>query len=147
MGELNNTLLYQLKEDLQDAFEDSTEYLDVSVKTSYDDFSNISYPCVIIYELDNTYNDRYYDKREHVKNLSYQFTIMSEGVFDDDAVKRVMLIRQFIENYLNNEKYTCLRQISVTGVERHPNDTNIKIGYMRYDCCIDIDTNTIYRRK
>ena len=146
-NELNETLLYQLQEDLQDLFDNSIDYQDVDVRTGYEDFNEITYPCVIIYELENEPDLRYYDMQEHVNNVAYQFTIMSEGIDGENATKRVMLIMDYITKYMRGRRYTSLRKTNSTGVQPHPNDMNIKIGYMRYEGCIDIDTNIIYRRK
>jgi hypothetical protein len=145
-NELDETLIYQLKDDLQEQFDMSNDYQDVTVKTAYEDFTDITYPCVIIYELENSPNSRYYDMQEHVVDVAYQFTIMSEGTFGEDAVKRVLLIMDYITKYMRGRKYTSLQKVNSTGVQTHPNDTNIKVGYMRYEGCIDIDTNIIYRR-
>lgn len=145
-NELDETLLYQLKDDLTELFDSSTDYQDVDVKTGYEDFTEIKYPCVIIYELENSPDPRYYDMQEHVNNVAYQFTVMSEGTFGEDAVKRVLLIMDYITKYMRGRRYTSLQKTNSTGVQTHPNDTNIKIGYMRYEGCINIDTNTIYRR-
>lgn len=144
---MDETLMYQLKDDLQDLFDESIDFQDVEVLTSYEDFHDIHYPCVIIYELENSPNDLYYDMQEHVVDVSYQFTIMSENRFGEDAVKRVMLIMDYITKYMRGRKYTSLQKIMSTGVQKHPNDSNVKVGYMRYQGCINIDTNTIYRRK
>ena len=145
-NELDETLLYQLRDDLTELFENSQSYQNVDVKAQYDEFGDIQYPCVIIYELDNTPDPRYYDKNEHVNNVAYQFTVMSERSFEDDANKMVMLIMDYITKYMRGRKYKSLQKVGYTGVQSHPNDTNIKVGYMRYEGCIDIDTNTIYRR-
>jgi len=143
---MDETLLYQLKDDLQELFDMSDNFQDVIVKTAYEDFSDIEYPCVIIHELENVPDNRYYDMQEHVVNVTYQFTVMSEGTFGEDAVKQVMLIMDYITKYMRGRKYTSLQKVGSTAIQPHPNDTNIKVGYMRYEGCIDIDTNIIYRR-
>ena len=145
---MDETLIYQLKDDLQNEFDMSNDFQDVEVITAYEDdnFRDIHYPCVIIYELENSPNPKYYDMQEHVVDVAYQFTVMSEGIYGEDAAKRVLLIMDFITKYLRGKKYTSLRKINSTGVQSHPNDTSIKMGYMRYEGCINIDTNTIYRR-
>lgn len=146
---MDETLLYQLKEDLQEEFDNSIDFQDVEVITSYEDdsFRDIHYPCVILYELENAPDSRYYDMNEHVINVAYQFSIMSEGFDGEDATKRVMMIMDFITKFMRGKRYSSMQKINSTGVQRHPNDVNIKIGYMRYEGCINIDTNTIYRRK
>ena len=47
----DETLLYQLEEDIYNLL--SPEYPDIVVKSSYEDFPAIDYPCVLIYEIEN----------------------------------------------------------------------------------------------
>ena len=143
---MDDTLLYQLKDDLQQLFDESTEFNDVTVKIAYGS-DDVSYPCVIIREIENTDNTRFYDMQEHVVDVTYQFNILSEGIGFDDATERVLDIMNYIKQYMRGRKYTSLQRIGNVPIQTHPNDTNIKIGYMRYQGCINIDTNTIYRRK
>lgn len=143
---MNETLLFQLTDDLQDMFNNTVDYNDVTVKYSYDGDDSITYPCVIIQEIENTDNGRYYDLKEHVVDVGYQFTILAEASYDDDAFTNVYKIMDLIKQYMRGERYHSLHRVGDTPITNHPNDDNIKIGYMRYNACIDIDNNIIYRR-
>ena len=143
---MDETLLFQLVDDLQDMFNNSTDFTNVVVKKSYDGDDSITYPCVIISEIENTDNSRFYDLQEHVVDVAYQFTILSEQSDTEDADTNVRLIMNLIKNYMRGETYHSLHRTGNEPVVNHPNDDNIKIGYMRYTACIDIDTHTIYRR-
>ncbi len=143
---MDETLLFQLTDDLQDMFNNTSDYNDVTVKYSYDGDDSITYPCVIIQEIENTDNSRYYDLQEHVVDVAYQFTILSEASYDNDAVTNVMNIMNLIKKYMRGERYHSLHRHGNEPIVNHPNDDNIKIGYMRYTGCIDIDNNIIYRR-
>lgn len=143
---MNETLLFQLVDDLQEMFNQTTDYTDVVVKKSYDGNDSITYPCVIISEIENTYNSRFYDLEEHVVDVGYQFTILAESSYDDDAFTNVYKIMDLIKQYMRGRRYHSLHKTGDTPIANHPNDDNIKIGYMRYTGCIDIDNNIIYRR-
>lgn len=143
---MDETLLYQLETDLQTLFNGTSGYTDVTVKKSYDGDIDVSYPLVVIQELENSDNARYYDLEEHVINVSYQFTILAEQTVSHDAEYNVTYIMELIKNYMRGAKYHSLERMGSSPITTHPNDKNIKIGYMRYRGCIDIDNNIIYRR-
>ena len=70
---------------LQSLFLNHAEYGDIVVKKSYDSNVDVSYPLIIIQELENSDNDRYYDLQEHIINVGYQFTILAEQSSEHDA--------------------------------------------------------------
>lgn len=146
MFDLDETLLYQLKDDLQKLFNETEGYQDTRVKTSYDGDYEISYPLVEIQELTNEDVDQFYDGAEHVIDVGYQFTIMAEQTEALSAERNVQNIINIIKNYMRGERYHSLRRLGGSPILSLTNDDNIMIGYMRYNGRIDIDTNTIYRR-
>lgn len=146
MFDFDETLLYQLKDDLQTLFDGTEGYEDLLVKTSYDGNYEISYPLVEIQELMNEDVDKFYDGSEHVIDVGYQFTIMAEQTETLSAERNVQNIINIIKNYMRGERYHSLRRLGGSPILSLPNDDNIMIGYMRYNGRIDIDTNTIYRR-
>lgn len=146
MFDFDETLLYQLKDDLQTLFDGTEGYEDLLVKTSYDGNYEISYPLVEIQELMNEDVDKFYDGSEHVVDVGYQFTIMAEQTETLSAERNVQNIINIIKNYMRGERYHSLRRLGGSPMLSLPNDDNIMIGYMRYNGRIDIDTNTIYRR-
>ena len=145
--ELDESLLDQLKTDLQTLFDENIDYNDLKVKLSYDGDEDISYPQVIIREIQNEDNGRYYDGQEHIVNVMYQFDIMAEQTSTMDAEKNVRTIIEIIKNYMRGERYHALQRIGGNPILSLDDDGNVKIGYMRYEGCIDIDNNIIYRRR
>ena len=142
----DETLINQLKDDIQENFKNYSEYLDLVVKNSQQGDTEISYPLVIISELNNSYDIRYYDLKEHVIDVGYQFTILAEQSETLDAETNVRTIKTIIKRYMCGEKYHALEMSDTQQIASHPHDANVKIGYLRYTGCIDKDTHTIYRR-
>ena len=143
---MDETLLDQLKTDLQDLFDNDTEYYDLTVKTAYEGNEEISYPEVIIEELTNTDVHRFYDGEEHVIDVGYQFTILAEQTADKDAITNVRTSIDKIKKYMRGERYHALQRVGSSPDVPLPEDSNIRIGYMRYEGRINIDENIIYRR-
>ena len=142
----DETLLDQLKNDLQELFDNDAEYNDLTVKTDHDGDEDISYPCVIIEELLNTDVQRFYDGTEHVIDVGYQFTILAEQSATKDAKTNVRSIINIIKEYMRGIRYHALHRIDSSPDAALPDDNNIRIGYMRYEGRINIDENIIYRR-
>lgn len=140
----NETLSLQLENDLTELL--SVEYPDIVVKATYEEFPPVSYPLVLIYEIENSAVSQFYDLQEHVINVSYQIIIMAEQDENRSAVDNVRHIITLIRNYMRGERYHALKRLGNTPITTKHNDENVRIGYMRYVGRIDIDTNTIYRR-
>ena len=143
---MDETLLYQLRDDLETLFSTDTDYPNMMVKTSYEGNEDIDYPYIVVEELDNSDVDRFYDGKEHVIDVGYQFTIFAEQTEDRDAKTNVRMIMSKIKDYMRGERYHSLHRVGSSPDAALPNDSNVRIGYMRYNGRIDIDTNTIYRR-
>ncbi len=141
-----DTLIDQLVDDLQSEFLTTTNYSNVIVKEKYELYPEISYPGITIEEIENEDNDRYFDETERVTNLGYQFTIHAEQSIDKTAIQNVRAIAGIIDTYLKGPKYRCLRRIGSLVIVPMPSDNNVMLGYLRYNCCLERDTNTIYRR-
>lgn len=150
----DETLLFQLVDDLKEEFTtnpDCEEYKDIMIKKSMDGNYEINYPIIIVQELDNRDVDRFYDGREHIVDVGYQFEIMADQSETKDAETNVKCIQNLIKKYLRGEKYHALQRVGASPIMPQyssalEKDGNIKIGFMRYIGRIDIDTNTIYRR-
>ena len=99
-----------------------------------------------IEEIENEDNNKYFDETERVSNLGYQFTIHAEQSLDKTAIQNVRSIANILDTYLKQPKYRCLRRIGSLIIKPMPSDNNVMLGYLRYDCSLEIDTNTIYRR-
>lgn len=140
------TLINQLVDDVQMVFRNNTTYSDLLVKEIYEIYPEISYPAITIEEIENEDNTRYFDETERVSNLGYQFTIHAEQSLDKTAIQNVREIANILDTYLKGPRYRCLRRIGSLVIRPMPSDDNVMLGYLRYDCSLEIDTNTIYRR-
>lgn len=139
-------LINQLVDDVQLEFNTNLDYSDLLVKEIYEIYPKISYPAITIEEIENSDNTRYFDETERVTNLAYQFVIYAEQSTDKTAIQNVREIAGILDTYLKGPKYRCLRRIGSLAIAPMPSDNNVMLGYVRYNCCLERDTNTIYRR-
>lgn len=142
----DQSLSEQLKEDLRQVISSHSEYADVVVKATYEDFPIISYPMVLVYEIENSAVSKFYDLEEHIVNVSYQIIVLCDQTSNYDAVNNVRNIMGIIKEYMKGDRYHALKRLGNTPITKKQDDENIRIGYMRYVGQIDIDTHTIYRR-
>ena len=142
----DETLQFQLRDDIYELLSDDPEYTNLVVKASYEDFPKISYPMVLIYEIENSAVSQFYDLQEHIINVSYQIIIMAEDTPSRSATENVQNIITRIRDYMRGERYHALKRLGNTPITTKHDDENVRIGYMRYVGRIDIDTHTIYRR-
>lgn len=140
------TLINQLVDDVQTEFKTNIDYSELLVKEVYEIYPEISYPAITIEEIENEDNDRYFDETERVSNLGYQFTIHAEQSLDKTAIQNVREIANILDTYLKGPRYRCLRRMGSLVIRPMPSDDNVMLGYLRYNCSLEIDTNTIYRR-
>ena len=140
------TLVDQLKSDIKEYFSSIDEYNNILVKELYEKYPKISYPGITIEELENEDNERFFDETERVTDLGYQFAIHAEQSVDKTAVQNVRAIANLLDEYLKGPKYRCLRRIGSLVIVPLKSDENVIIGYLRYECSVEINTNTIYRR-
>lgn len=140
------TLISQLKTDVKEHFNTIDEYKNIIVKEQYEKYPKISYPGITLEELENEDNSLFFDETERVSNLGYQFTIHAEQSIDKTAVENVRAIAIILDNYLKGPRYRCLRRMGSLSIAPSPSDKNVMLGYLRYECSVEIDTNTIYRR-
>lgn len=140
----DESLLGQLETDIYELL--SPIYPTVVVKSSYEDFPEIGYPLVLIYEIENSAVTQFYDGQEHIVNVTYQFNIACDQTEDMSANDNVRNIIRIIRDYMRGERYHALKRLGNTPIVKKQDDESIRIGYMRYVGRIDIDTNTIYRR-
>lgn len=140
------TLITQLKDDIATHFKDNAEYSNILVKEEYEKYPKINYPAIVIAEIENEDNTRFFDETERVSNLCYQFSIYAEQSVDKTAVQNVREISNILDAYLKGAKYRCLRRLGSIAISPLPSDDNVIVGYLRYDCSLEISTNTIYRR-
>lgn len=140
------TLVDQLKADIKEHFSGLGEYNNILVKELYEKYPKISYPGITIEELENEDNSRFFDETERVSNLGYQFAIHAEQSIDKTAVQNVREIANILDQYLKGPRYRCLRRMGSLVMVPLKSDENVMVGYLRYECSVEINTNTIYRR-
>lgn len=140
------TLIEQLKTDVKEHFSTQEEYKNILVKEQYEKYPKIQYPAIVIEEIENEDNSQFFDETERVSNLGYQFAIYSEQSLDKTAVQNVREIATLLDDYLKQPRYRCLRRMGSLTIVPMISDENVIIGYLRYECSIEINTNTIYRR-
>ena len=144
------SLRNQLKNDIKELFENNQEYPefnDIIVKDKYEKYPEITCPTITIDELNNENVERYFnDSGEQVSYLSYQIRIDCEQTEEHTAWENVDIIGNIIDEYMGGERYYCLRRIGNFAKYPMQNDDNVIVGYLRYECNLDLNTNTIYRR-
>lgn len=140
------TLVNQLRDDLKEYFSTHEEYNNILVKEKYEKYPKINYPAITIEEIENEDNNQFFDETERVSNLGYQFAIYSEQSLTKTAIQNVREIANLLDTYLKGPRYRCLRRLGTMAFAPLPSDENVMIGYLRYECSVQIDTNTIYRR-
>ena len=102
---------------------------------------------VTIEEMTNEEVNRYTD--DGGENISYwagQFEISAKQSSTRTAKENVKIIRDKIDSVMKNDTYRCLRRIVSSPITPKKSDSNVMVGYLRYDCYIDIKKNIIYRR-
>lgn len=122
------------------------EYENILVKEQYEKNPKKRYPAIIISEINNEDLQQYFDGSERISYLGYQFEIDSEQSLDKTAIQNVRYIMKLLDGYLKQDRYRCLRRLGDPAIAPLTSDTNVIIGCLRYECNLDIKTNTIYRR-
>lgn len=140
------TLCTQLKNDLRELYLSMEEYKDMLVKEKYEKYPKITYPGITIEEIQNEDNQRFFDETERVSDLGYQFAIYAEQSETKSAVQNVREIAEILDTYLKGPRYRCLRRMGSLIIVPYQADDNVIIGYLRYECSLELDTYTIYRR-
>lgn len=140
------TLINQLVDDIREEFSLHNDYKDIIVKEKYEKYPEISYPGITIEEIENEDNQKFFDETERVSDLGYQFAIYAEQSSTKTAMQNVREIANIIDTYLKGTRYRCLRRMGSLAMAPLPTDENVIVGYLRYDCSVEINTNTIYRR-
>lgn len=123
------------------------EYKDTIVKEKYEIYPEVSYPMVTIEEIENSNATKYKDDSgEFASNLAYQFDINCADSTTYTAQQNVRRIATIINTYLQGERYHCLDRVGGLAIVPNINDPTKKTGYLRYNCAVRHDNNTIYRR-
>lgn len=120
------------------------------VKKAYDVPKKFTYPLVLVTEILNSENTRYStDEGEQVTNLTYQVETLCEITKINgkvySAVDSATMLGNKISLLLGGKAYKMAR----TGqdvVQPLTTDNTIMRHIQRYECCLDLKTNTIYRR-
>lgn len=147
----------QLKNDIREFFSNpdnvkqvdenyNGEYSDIIVKERYEKYPKIQYPMITIDEINNEDVQQYFDGTERISYLGYQFEINCEQSSTKTALQNVNYVGRLLDGYLKQDRYRCLRRIGDFAKSPLASDNNVMVGYLRYECNLDIKTNTIYRR-
>lgn len=152
------SLSTQLRDDYISLFQDNAsvkalyddyngEYSDITIKEEYEKYPTIKYPMVTISEMNNEDVNQYFDDSgENVSYLAYQIKINAEQSEKYTALQNVTRIGEIIDSYMKTDRYRCMRRVGDFSKTPMSSDNNIMVGYLRYECYLDIKTNTIYRR-
>ena len=147
----------QLKNDIKEFFSNTDnvkqvdenyngEYSDIIVKERYEKYPKIQYPMITIDEINNEDVQQYFDGTERISYLAYQFEINCEQSSTKTALQNVNYVECLLDGYLKQDRYRCLRRIGDFAKSPLASDNNVMVGYLRYECNLDVKTNTIYRR-
>lgn len=147
----------QLKNDIRELFSNpdnvkqvdenyNGEYSDIIVKERYEKYPKIQYPMITIDEINNEDVQQYFDGTERISYLGYQFEINCEQSSTKTSLQNVNYVGRLLDGYLKQDRYRCLRRIGDFAKSPLASDNNVMVGYLRYECNLDIKTNTIYRR-
>ena len=147
----------QLKNDIKEFFSNTDnvkqvdenyngEYSDIIVKERYEKYPKIQYPMITIDEINNEAVQQYFDGTERISYLAYQFEINCEQSSTKTALQNVNYVGRLLDGYLKQDRYRCLRRIGDFAKSPLASDNNVMVGYLRYECNLDVKTNTIYRR-
>ncbi len=132
---------------VKELYEDyNGEYENIIVKNEYEIYPKISYPSITIRELNNEDVSRYFDETENVSYIAVQFDIRAKQNETYTALQNVDIIGKILDLYFKQPKYRCLRRVGSFAKKPMTSDNNVIIGYLRYECNLDIKNNIIYRR-
>lgn len=102
---------------------------------------------ISIEELTNEEVNRYTDDSgENISALSYQFEISAKQTSTHTATENVDIIKGLVDSLMKNDTYRCLRRLGGSPTIPKKSDNNVMIGYLRYECYVDIKNHIIYRR-
>lgn len=102
---------------------------------------------ITVEEITNEEVNRYTDENgEYISYNAYEFEISAKQSENYTAEENVVRIRQIVDYLMKTDTYRCLRRISAPRIIPKKSDDNVMLGYLRYDCHIDIKNNIIYRR-
>lgn len=102
---------------------------------------------ITIEEMINEEVNRYIDDSgENISYLAYQFEISAKQSSTKTATENVKDIRDKIDSFMKNDTYWCLRRTTSSPIIPKKSDNNVMVGYLRYECYVDIKRNVIYRR-
>lgn len=140
--------LFADKNNVKEIYEDyDGEYSDIVIKEEYEKYPKIQYPIITISEMNNEDVNQYFDDSgENISYLSYQIQINAEQSENYTALQNVTRIGEIIDSYMKTDKYRCMRRVGDFSKKPMSSDNNVIVGYLRYECYLDIKNNIIYRR-
>ena len=122
------------------------------VKNAYDIPNKIEYPLVVVTELLNSENTKYStNDGEQVTNLTYQIDVYCQNtkIINDNilnAIDSAKLLGTKISKLLGGERYKMAR-VGQEILQSLSADNTVKRHTQRYECCLELKTNTLYRKR
>lgn len=139
--------MFKDNEKIKLIFDDyNNEYENITIKEKYEKYPPIQYPMIAISEIANEDVERYWEGSQRINYLAYQIEISCEPTENHSALENVNRIKTILDFYMQEERYKCMRRLSGSPNIPLVTDNNIMVGFLRYECNLDIKTNTIYRR-
>lgn len=106
----------------------------------------LKYPGVAVQEIENTENTRYTTNEGiHVVDLAYQIDCFSRSFNNFEAKDMVFLMGERVNQVLTGENYRMSR-VGPQSLLPVLSEKNIMKYSLRFECSLDIDTHTIYKR-
>lgn len=119
----------------------------MTIKEIYELYPKVAYPMITIREIANEEVTKYSDSEgENVSYLAYQIGINAEQSETRTAIENVRHISDLLDTYMKGDRYKAMRRVGSLSILPLGTDKNVVTGYLRYECHVDINTNTIYRR-
>lgn len=101
---------------------------------------------IAVQELDNSENQRFTDNDgEHISDLSYQIDCFSRSFEEIEAKDMVILMGNRVNEVLTGENYRLTR-VGTPSIMPIISDKSVMKYSLRYECSLNLDTNTIYKR-
>lgn len=106
----------------------------------------MKYPGIAVQETVNVENRRYTDNEGiHVVDLTYQIECFTRSHEGYEAKDMVCLMGDRVNQVLTGKNYKLTR-VATPSLLPLLSEKNIMKYSLRYECSLDIDTHTIYKR-
>lgn len=144
-------MLNQIVNDIKKYFNEDNLFENVMVKKAYDIPNKVKYPLISVQEILNSENTQFSTREgEQVTNLTYQIDVLCgvtklKNNTTLSAVDSSTLLANKVSKLLGGKNYKMVR-VGQNVTQPYSADNTIIRNIQRYECCLDLRTNTIYRR-